>query len=225
MHRIRWAVLLVFMGMLAGCQANPPTVVYVVVTPTIVSETDINGSETALQDTASPTTEQTQATATIPPVATLDQPTSTPDPRPTQTVDQVQVAEQVYENGRMMWIQPVQEIWVMVDTTGNGGEWLRYEDTFEEGEPEIDPSLTPPAKRFQPERGFGKLWRENEDVRDALGWAVTPEFGYISQYEYRPGGGIEDGTFVAGDGEHKLFSLEGEPFVFHEDSQSWELGG
>ena len=76
---------------------------------------------------------------------------------------------------------------------------------------------------LQPERGFGKLWRENENIKEALGWALTPEFGYISQYEYHPGNLLEDGITVA-EGEHKLFSLYGEAFIFHEDTQTWELG-
>jgi hypothetical protein len=225
MHRIRWAVLLIVAGLLAACQANPPTVVYVVVTSTPEQASVPSSSEAAPQPTVQTATARPQPTSTPPPVATLNLPTLTPDPFPTQTVAQVQVAEQVYENGRMMWIQPVSEIWVMVDDTGNGGAWLRYEDTFIEGEDlETDPSLTPPPERYQPERGFGKLWRENDNVRDALGWAVTPELGYISQYEYRPGGAIEDGVFIAGDGEHTLFSLYGEPFLFHENTQTWELG-
>lgn len=229
MQRFRWAVLLALVWGLAACQANPPTVVYVVVTPTPVPGAAPASSEAAPQSADADATTDTPlptSMATTPPVATLVVPTPTLNPFPTDTIAQIQVAEQVYENGRMMWIQPVAQIWVMVGDESSGGDWSRYEDTFVEGEdPETDPSLTPPPGRFQPERGFGKLWRENTDVREALGWAITPEFGYISQYEYRPGGTIEDGTFVPGDGEHKLFSLNGEPFVFHENTQTWELGG
>jgi hypothetical protein len=225
MQHTRWAVLFIMMTLLAACQANPPTVVYVVVTPTPIPGGAAASSETTPTDTMPSTTHTPQPTRTVLPVATLAQPTAAPDPSPTLTVAQVQVAEQVYENGRMMWIQPVQQIWVMVGDSEKGGSWIRYQDTFVEGQdPATDPALEPPPERFQPERGFGKLWRENEDVREALGWAVTPEFGYISQYEYQPGGTLAGETFILGDGEHKLFSLNGEPFLFHEDTQTWELG-
>jgi hypothetical protein len=139
---------------------------------------------------------------------------------------EVQVAEQVFEGGRMFWVQPVNQIWVMVVTGEGQGQWLVYPDNFdEETDPETDPSLVPPEDALiQPERGFGKLWRENPEVRDALGWAVTPEFGYVSQYRYVPGGEIADGAYVPGPGFHTLFSLGGELFRFNETDGTWQLG-
>jgi hypothetical protein len=35
-----------------------------------------------------------------------------------------------------------------------------------------DPKLTPPNGKRQPTLGFGKIWRENDAVRNALGWAT-----------------------------------------------------
>jgi hypothetical protein len=79
---------------------------------------------------------------------------------------------------------------------------------------------------LQPTRGFGKLWREVEAVRDELGWAVTPEFGYVSRYEYHAGGDVNDqGTFEPGFGYHVLYSLYGEQFRFNEEDSTWQLGG
>jgi hypothetical protein len=71
---------------------------------------------------------------------------------------------------------------------------------------------------YQPERGFGKLWRTNQEVRDALGWGVTPEFGYISNYEYHPGGTVD----ALAPGYHILFSLYQERFRFNETDGTWE---
>jgi preprotein translocase subunit SecD len=155
--------------------------------------------------------------------------TATPTPRPpnfpTPTTAEINVAEQVFEGGRMLWIQPTQQIWVLVVTATGRGTWTVYDDTFEEGEPEFDPAIVAPADRFQPMRGFGKLWRENPAVRQALGWATTPEFGYVSPYEYHPGGEIVDGDYIPGPGYHVLYSLYGERFRFNETDGTWELGG
>jgi hypothetical protein len=172
---------------------------------------------------ASPTVTTTGTPATATPSADL---TVTPLPTnfPTPTTAQINVAEQVFEGGRMLWIQPTRQIWVLVVTGTGQGRWAVYEDTFQEGEPESDPSITPPADRLQPTRGFGKLWRENPEVREALGWAVTPEFGYVSPYEYHPGGEIVDGEYVPGPGYHILYSLYGERFRFNESDGTWELG-
>lgn len=154
-------------------------------------------------------------------------PTNTPLPPgfPTPTVAEIQVAEQVFENGRMLWVQPVNQIWVLVDEGGNKGPWTIHQDTYEDGEPESDPELTPPDGLFQPERGFGKLWRETPGIRDALGWAVTPEFGYVSEYSYHPGGTMDNGQFTAGPGYHVLYSLEQQQYRFDEATGTWELRG
>jgi len=145
------------------------------------------------------------------------------DPRPTATTGEIQVAEEVFEGGRMFWVEPTQQIWVMIIEGEGRGTWGVYEDTFVEGEPEFDPSLLPPDGMYQPERGFGKLWRENEEIRDALGWAVTPEFGYTSRYEYHPGGEVVNGQFVPAPGYHVLFTLYGEAIRFNEADGTWSF--
>lgn len=149
--------------------------------------------------------------------------TPTPDPRPTMTRGEIQIAEQVFENGRMFWVQPTGQLWVMIVTGEGEGTWGVYEDTFVDGEPETDPSIVPPDGFFQPERGFGKLWRGNDEVREALGWAITPEFGYVSDYYYQPGGELQDETFVPGPGYHVLFTLYNEAIQFNEADNTWSL--
>lgn len=152
-------------------------------------------------------------------------PTPLPDGFPPVTEADVQVAEQVFEGGRMFWVQPVNQIWVMVVDDEGRGQWLIYEDTFVEGEDvEEDPAINPPAGLYEPVRGFGKLWRENPEVRDTLGWGVTPEFGYVSLYRYVPGGEIVNGEYVPGPGYHVLFSLNSEAFHFDEATGMWHLG-
>ncbi len=210
--------LVLVLAVAAGCQEAPPTLMVLVLTPTPIPAD--------ATDEAAVSQQATEEAPAIPATST-PAPTATPDPFPTPTLGQMQVAEQPFERGRMFWIQPRSEIWVLAMTDEGRGRWIIYPDTFEEGMPEFDPDLEAPAENvYQPRRGFGKLWRENEDVREMLGWAVTPdEFGYISRYEYHPGGSVNgQGQFVPGPGYHILFSLYEEAFRFNEADQSWQLG-
>ena len=79
------------------------------------------------------------------------------------------------------------------------GTWRQYEDTFEEGDRESDPALNPPGGGFQPIRGFGKVWRTQGDVRDALGWALEEERGYtafVHEFERGTLFGAPAGTII-----------------------------
>ncbi len=162
--------------------------------------------------------------AQLAPTATITPgPSPTIDPRPTETVGKIQVAEEVFEHGRMFWVSPTKQFWVMVTTGAGHGTWSIFDDTFVDGEPEIDPSIVAPDGKYQPVRGFGKLWRENQTVRDELGWGTTQEFGYDSEYPYYPGGSVQNGQYVPGPGYHVLFTLDGEAIRFNEDDMTWEL--
>ncbi len=160
--------------------------------------------------------------------AVLPSPTPTPAPGtptplpalfPTNVVAEVAIAEETFEHGRMIWFRHNRQIWVMVeddDPTTPGGDWYCYNDTFQEGEPEIDPDLVPPEGMFQPRRGFGKLWRTHPDLRERLGWALTPEFELTSPYTYIAGGYVENGQYIPGPGEHRITTLDGQRFSFFE---------
>jgi hypothetical protein len=214
---MRLVVLLVF-GMLVlitGCQGPPPTVIVVVYTPTpeATATSEQIVSTTAAQSAETPSPLPTAAAAV---------PTPTVDLFPTATFGQIQVAEQVFERGRMFWIQPRKQIWVLIDDGSGSGTWQVYDDSFTEGEPESDPNIVPPEGKYQPLRGFGKLWRGNADLQSKLGFGLTPEFGYVSNYEYYPGGQIDtEGKWVPGPGYHILFSLYSEKFRFNETDGTW----
>lgn len=243
--RLTVILLLLTAALVTGCQ---PQVIHVLITTTPTPPEAVEVTAEVTEATTPEVTVEVQATTEIvnaPTVVTPQEilpvastpPTDTPAPRtptvtappanfPTPVFAQIQVAEQLFERGRMFWLQPTQEIWVLTITSEGRGTWQVYQDTFVEGEPETDPSLVPPPDRIQPERGFGKLWREVEQVREELGWAVTPEFGYVSQYEYHAGGTFdESGNFVRGFGYHVLYSLNGEQFRFNEENSTWQLGG
>lgn len=227
-------VFLVFLSLLlvlSSAACGTPTVVYVVVTAT--PETTVDAAQVVTVPTETPlatlevapapsATETSVATVqTV--IPTSNEPTPLPPDFPTPYITQVQVAEQLFERGRMYWVQRVRQIWVLHVTAEGRGEWYVYEDTFADGEPEIDPNLTPPDGRIQPERGFGKLWREVPGLRDMLGWAVQPEVGYISRYEYH----LTDQFDPQGNryGYHVVYSLGGEQFRFNEIDSTWQLGG
>lgn len=215
--QLRWFIgtALILALLVTACQGPPPTQIVLVVTATPATP------ETASAAQASPATAAETVTS-VPPSVAPDL-TPTLDPMPTPVMNRIQVAEQVFEHGRMFWVQPREQIWVMIESGPGQGTWQVYEDTFNEGEPETDPTIIPPDGMFQPERGFGKLWRDTQAVRDALGWAVTPEFGYVSNYEYHHGGTVNTANeYVPGPGYHVLFSLYDEQFRFNEADGTWQ---
>ncbi len=252
---MRFRLLLGFLLLvmvITACQGPPPTVIYIVVSPTpettIVPVTeavapDMTTAEATTMETA-PTTmaaqlpsatstatmPETLATSTTAPSATPNLtltpvPTDLPPNFPTPLVQPIQVAEQLFEHGRMFWLQPTDQIWVLKILGEGYGTWQIYQNDFKDGEPESDPSLVPPEGRYQPVRGFGKLWRESGNLRQELGWGVTPEFGYVSNYEYHAGGSVDaNGNYTPGPGYHVLYSLAGEKFRFNEADGTWQLG-
>jgi hypothetical protein len=87
-------------------------------------------------------------------------------------------AEQVFEGGRMIWLKATQTVYVFL----NDGTLLFFPDTWSTGQPESDPQIVAPQSRYQPIRGFGKVWRtatyynaNRMSVREQLGWALAPE--------------------------------------------------
>jgi hypothetical protein len=97
--------------------------------------------------------------------------------------------EQMFENGRMLWI-PYSQGYNYISILYNDGTVHTIVDTWTNAEPESDPNLVPPAGLLQPVRGFGKVWREVQGVKDKLGWATGPETQYTSQYQHE-GSGVD----------------------------------
>jgi len=155
------------------------------------------------------------------------EPTLDPFPRPNDV--EIIVAEQVFEGGRMFYLDPVQRIWVMIDAdvddAEDSGEWLVFEDTWQEGEPESDPSIVAPDGLHQPIRGFGKIWRENPDIREALGWGLDPEIGHLTRYRFFEGEMVEgdDGEMMQEPGIHTLRSFYSRIFLFNEAQGTWSV--
>ena len=203
-----------------------PTVTTVVVEPS---------PAISLTPSESPTPSRTPTpSATITPLPTATPTlTATPIPRgfPTPEIYSVAIVEQLFEHGRMIWIQPLRQIWVLtgVGTDPTQGTWTCYPDTFLDGMVERDPQLDPVpgttiitafegAVPMQPVRGFGLVWRENLDVREALGWAYTHETLHTTRYEYHANGEVEDGEFELASGEYHIDSLFQYTLVLNEET-------
>lgn len=104
----------------------------------------------------------------------------------------VPIAVEQFERGQMIWIQYADKrggwLWVtFYDNTRNTIAWELYPDNWHEGDA-VSGGETPPAGLYEPARGFGKLWRENQHVRSVLGWALAPEVGDRGSMQYFQGG-------------------------------------
>jgi hypothetical protein len=200
-----------------------PNTIVITLTPTPSAE---NAVETPQPVVSTPTPVQSLVEAPLPSL------TPTLSAFPTETRAQLFIAHQDFQNGYMFWISTRKVIWVLIATPGNPntGEWRIYPDTYAEGEPEFDPNLIPPSENlFQPRRGFGKLWRTTPDLREALGWATTPEFALTTSYVYQPGGFLDpEGKWVPGPGKHFITTLGRQTFALIESAEGygrWERIG
>src|SRR5262245_21278393 len=96
---------------------------------------------------------------------------------PQPAVPRITGAEmQRYERGYMVWVQDTDMFYVMYGDQFRG-TFETYPDTWQEGMPETDPNIVPPPGLFQPTRGGGHLWRNNQKVRDGLGRGIEPPTG------------------------------------------------
>lgn len=221
--RLRYFAIAGVVALAAACNGNPSTLLVMEVTRevpvTVIVTVESTPGPISLVSATPTATPQGTPVITATPSAT-----PTLDPFPTPVVGQIFIADQLFERGRMFWIQPVDQIWVL--TTENGqNKWQVFSDTFEEGMLERDPSITPPPTPDlnQPERGFGKLWRENPQIRQQLGWAVGEELGYTTRYEYNAGGEVNaQGTYVPASGYHVLETLDKTVYIFYEGAYTWE---
>ncbi|MGB1249742.1 MAG: hypothetical protein ACPG8W_03850 [Candidatus Promineifilaceae bacterium] len=87
---------------------------------------------------------------------------------------------QVFEGGIMIWVQDLDRIFIIPES---GQSWL-VEDQFKHDvHPVLDESLDVPEDRQQPMWGFGKVWREDEAIQNALGWALSESIDYQTRYQ------------------------------------------
>jgi len=102
-------------------------------------------------------------------------------------------AAQHFERGVMVWIQETDEFYVFYDEPDEQGFQVAHRTVGLQLKPGAseDNRLgeAPPPGLYEPVSGFGLVWRgEVEwpyggDVRERLGWATAPEFGYDTAYQ------------------------------------------
>ena len=125
------------------------------------------------------------------------------EPRPTE----VATAFQPFEGGAMIWREDTRRIYALF----NDGSWAAFDDTWTPEEPDRNPNIVPPPGLFQPIRGFGKVWRNNPQVRAALGWALREEVGHTSPVQT-----FERGVLIrVGDTTYALVSTAGRPAIWY----------
>jgi len=124
-----------------------------------------------------------------------------------ETAEGVPAAYQSFEHGALIWRGDSLAILALFDD----GSWKAFPDTWAEGEPEFDLDISAPDGLQQPMRGFGKVWRTEEEVQERLGWALDKEQGYsafVHPFErgFLMGSPVGARVFVeAGDGEGRWY--------------------
>jgi len=110
---------------------------------------------------------------------------------PMPVLEGIPASLQFYEGGMMIWVDRGSHgraIYVISWATaaGDAGHTLRtyqvFSDTWDASQP-ISGNLAPPAGRQEPQRGFGKVWREHHQVRSQLGWATDREYPGTADYQ------------------------------------------
>jgi hypothetical protein len=103
-------------------------------------------------------------------------------------------AGQYFERGLMVWVEETDEFYVFHSEPDESGR--RYYHSAKNLE--LKPGASqdnrvgedPPTGLYEPVSGFGLIWRgevawpEVGDVRERLGWATEPEFGFDTAHQY-----------------------------------------
>jgi photosystem II stability/assembly factor-like uncharacterized protein/DNA-binding beta-propeller fold protein YncE len=131
---------------------------------------------------------------------------------PKQQAVPVMLAEQPFERGRMIWDSSNRQIYVLSES----GTWQSFEDTFSEGvDPAYDPALPPPPR--QPQRGFGKVWREQLGGPQAdIGWALEGERAVDGRREP-----FEHGLLIWTDDTLTKAHIQGTAYLLYDDG-TWQ---
>ncbi len=126
--------------------------------------------------------------------------------------------QQPFENGFMIWLSAERAVYVFYEPEGGRAtaHFQTYEDEFQEGDRESDPSILPPADLYQPVRQLGLVWRTNPDVREMLGWATAPETPFDTWSQRYRGETVYDlVTLIQG--------KDGTIYILKDLNDSWEI--
>jgi hypothetical protein len=103
-------------------------------------------------------------------------------------------AGQHFERGMMVWIEETDDFYVFYEGEDERGfqtfDWVL--DPSGSKKPGASPDnrvgVSPPEGLHEPVSGFGMMWRGEiagirDNVRERLGWATEPEYGYDTAYQ------------------------------------------
>ncbi|HEY8600151.1 MAG TPA: hypothetical protein VIL85_17070 [Thermomicrobiales bacterium] len=97
---------------------------------------------------------------------------------PLSAAQPIQGAAQSFERGALIWRADTRQIYAVIREDSGGstpiGAWAVYSDTWREGDAPGG-GQAPVGTMYLPQRGFGKVWRENPDLQRLLGYALTPD--------------------------------------------------
>lgn len=123
-------------------------------------------------------------------------------------------ASLAFERGMMFWFG-VDGMITVLYTDGQQPAWERYVDTWREGMPERDLTISGPEGLWQqPRRGFGQLWRTTATVRSRLGWA-------LHEWEDSYTGTLQSAGSDSG-GAIYLTNVDGRIYALTGDRTHWE---
>lgn len=112
---------------------------------------------------------------------------------------EVQTSFQPFEHGAMIWSDHMG--WYgqrVIFVLHPDGTYQRFFDTYD---PSVDPisgGESAPAGLVEPMLGFGKVWREEPGVREALGWATEMEAPGAGRFQIFSGGPDDMAESTAG---------------------------
>ena len=120
----------------------------------------------------------------------------------------------------MFGLQNRTEIWALITSPLPGQfSWRVLPNLWSDGQPDRDPTVQPPAERFQPTRGFGEAWQigggSYGPQRADLGWAIDEVQGFSTTLIYYPQGYYSpDCTWIPKSGIYELKDNHGTVYQF-----------
>lgn len=172
-------------GMAFIATSQPATAQIIIESPTTAVPTASISTSTSSPATSSP--EDAATTCNAKWFFTFDEtqlPLAAYCPEPVKNLEAV---GQDFEGGRVYRYAP--DPAYLADQRGtvfviyNDGEWVTFPDNWDPTQPVSDPNLTAPAERYQPVESIGKVWRENSEVRNRLGWAYEPQSRFAGRIQ------------------------------------------
>jgi hypothetical protein len=114
---------------------------------------------------------------------------------------QTTAAYQMFDNGYMIWLAYNDQIYVLLE----GGQYQVFPDNLDENLRNETIGIQPPPLRFEPRSGFGIVWRAEDSLREAIGWALHLETGYTATATYD----ASNGAMTITGPERQFFELDG----------------